>query len=70
MGGACSTYGELRSANMVLVGRAKGKRPFGRPRLRWEGNINHLTPNGHFSGRTAPLTYRCCIFNLFNKYTY
>jgi hypothetical protein len=33
-------------------------------------NINHLTPNGHFSGRTAPLTYRCCIFYLFNKYTY
>jgi hypothetical protein len=24
--------------------------------------INHLTPNGYFSGRTAPLTYRCCIF--------
>jgi hypothetical protein len=32
--------------------------------------LNHLTPNGHFSGRTAPLTYRCCIFYLFNKYTY
>ena len=32
--------------------------------------INHLTPNGHFSGRTAPLTYRCCIFYLFNRYTY
>jgi hypothetical protein len=32
--------------------------------------INHLTPNGHFSGRIAPLTYRCCIFYLFNKYTY
>jgi hypothetical protein len=32
--------------------------------------INHLTPNGHFSGRTTPLTYRCCIFYLFNKYTY
>ena len=31
---------------------------------------NHLTPNGHFSGRTAPLTYRCCIFYLFNRYTY
>jgi len=29
-----------------------------------------LTPNGHFNGRTAPLTYRCCIFNLFNTYTY
>jgi hypothetical protein len=25
-------------------------------------NINHLTPNGHFSGRTAPLTSRRCIF--------
>jgi hypothetical protein len=24
--------------------------------------INHLTPNDHFSGRTALLTYRCCIF--------
>jgi hypothetical protein len=24
--------------------------------------VNHLTPNGHISGRTAPLTYRCCIF--------
>ena len=24
--------------------------------------LNHLTPNGHFSGRTAPLTSRCCIF--------
>jgi hypothetical protein len=32
-------------------------------------DINHLTPNGHFSGRTAPLTYRRCIFYLFNRYT-
>jgi hypothetical protein len=32
--------------------------------------LNHLTPNGHFSGHTAPLTYRCCIFYLFNIYTY
>ena len=24
--------------------------------------INHLTPNDHFSGRTAQLTSRCCIF--------
>jgi thiosulfate reductase cytochrome b subunit len=23
--------------------------------------LNHLTPNGHFSGRTAPLTSRRCI---------
>jgi hypothetical protein len=27
-----------------------------------EVQFNHLTPNGHFSGRTAPLTYRWCIF--------
>jgi hypothetical protein len=39
MGGACSTYGDRRDANMVLVGKAKGNRPFGRPRLRWKGNI-------------------------------
>jgi hypothetical protein len=32
--------------------------------------LNHLMPNGHFSGRTAPQTYKCCIFYLFNKYTY
>jgi len=25
-------------------------------------NINHLTPNAYFSGRTAPLTSRCWIF--------
>ena len=31
--------------------------------------INRLTPNDHFSGRTATLTSRCCIFYLFNKYT-
>jgi hypothetical protein len=31
--------------------------------------LNHLTPNGHFSGRTAPLTYRWCIF-LFNQQIY
>jgi hypothetical protein len=24
--------------------------------------LNLLTPNAHFSSRTAPLTYRCCIF--------
>jgi hypothetical protein len=28
-------------------------------------SLNHLVPNGHFSGRTTPLTYRCCIL-----YTY
>jgi len=39
MGGACSTYREKSGANMALVGKPEGKRPFGRPRLRWEANI-------------------------------
>ena len=28
--------------------------------------VNHLTFNDHFSGRTAPLTYRCCIFFIYS----
>jgi thiosulfate reductase cytochrome b subunit len=32
--------------------------------------FNHLTPNGHFSGRTAPLTYRCCIFFIYSTATH
>jgi hypothetical protein len=30
---------EMRGAYRVLVGRAEGKRPLGRPRRRWEENI-------------------------------
>jgi hypothetical protein len=41
-----------------------------RSHLRESSILNHLTPNGHFSGHTAPLTYRCCIFYLFNRHTY
>jgi len=39
VGGACSTYGEGRGVYRVLVTRPEGKRPLGRPRLRWEDNI-------------------------------
>ena len=28
--------------------------------------LNHLTPNGHFSGRTAPLTSRFCILYIYS----
>jgi predicted membrane protein len=28
--------------------------------------LNHLTPNGHFSGRTAPLTSRLCILYIYS----
>jgi len=31
--------GGRRGLFMVLVGKPEGKRPFGRPRRRWEGNI-------------------------------
>jgi hypothetical protein len=41
-------------------------------RLKWSsirkiiGFVNPLTPNGHFSGRTAPLTCRCWIFFIYS----
>jgi hypothetical protein len=31
--------GARRSVFKILVGKPRGKRPFGRPRLRWEDNI-------------------------------
>jgi hypothetical protein len=31
--------GEGRGAYRILVGRPEGRRPFGRPRRRWEDNI-------------------------------
>ena len=38
MGGACGTYGRKRRATGFLWGD-EGKRPFGKPRRRWEDNI-------------------------------
>jgi hypothetical protein len=34
--------GEGRDVYRVLVGRPEGKRPLGRPRRRWEGNIKMI----------------------------
>jgi hypothetical protein len=31
--------GEKMIAHRILVGKPEGKRPLGRPRRRWEGNI-------------------------------
>jgi hypothetical protein len=31
--------GEKRNAYKILVGKPEGKRPLGRPKLRWEDNI-------------------------------
>ena len=40
MGGASSAYGgEEVGVSRALVGKPERKRPFGRPRLRWEDNI-------------------------------
>jgi len=30
--------------------------------------INHLTPNDHYSGRTAPLTSKGCIFYIYSTH--
>jgi len=30
------------------------------------GIFNHLTPNGHYIGRTAQLTSRCCILCIYS----
>jgi len=39
MGGTCSTYGGEKSRIQGFGGESEGKRPFGRPRPRWEDNI-------------------------------
>jgi hypothetical protein len=47
MGGACSTNGEKRNVYMILMGKPEGKRPLGRPRRGWVGNIKmHLKEIG------------------------
>jgi hypothetical protein len=39
MGRTCIAYGEQRNAYRILMGKAEGKKPLGRPRHRWEENI-------------------------------
>jgi hypothetical protein len=39
MGGACGAYVEESGVHRVSVGKPEGKRPFGRPKRRWEDNI-------------------------------
>jgi len=38
--GHVSRVGDRRGAYRVLVGRLEGEKPLGRPRRRWEDNIN------------------------------
>ena len=37
--GHVARMGERRDLYRVLVGKSEGKRPLGRPRIRWEDNI-------------------------------
>jgi hypothetical protein len=37
--GHVAQMGEIRNAYRILVGKPEGKRPLGRPRRRWVGNI-------------------------------
>jgi hypothetical protein len=39
MGGACSMHGEKTNTYRVSVGKPERKRPLGRTRCKWEGNI-------------------------------
>jgi len=39
MGGHVARMGHRTGIFRVLVGKREGKRPLGRPRLRWEDNI-------------------------------
>jgi hypothetical protein len=39
MGAACSTYGGQQNLYRLSVSKPGGKRPLGRPKLRWEDNI-------------------------------
>ena len=41
LAGHVTRMGNERGAWKLLVGKPEGKRPVGRPRMRWENNINH-----------------------------
>jgi hypothetical protein len=38
--------GDRRGAYRVLIGRPEGKRPLGKPKLRWEDNKNRSSRRG------------------------
>jgi len=64
MGGACSTYvGEERFVQ-GFGGETWG-RQLGRPRCRWDDYINLLKPNDIYICRTAALTSKRYILNIY-----
>ena len=39
--GHVAPVGERRGVHRILVGKPEGKSPLGRPRRRWEANVNY-----------------------------
>ena len=58
--GHVARMGEGRGVHRVLVGKPEGKRPLGRPRRRWEDNINPFSasPPHRTYARSARLILR------------
>jgi hypothetical protein len=48
--GTCGTNGGEEKGYRLLVGKPNGKRPLGRPRYRWEDNINIYLVERGWSG--------------------
>ena len=48
--GHVARMGERRGAYKVLVGKPEGKRPLGRPRLRWDDNIKMYLQEVEYGG--------------------
>jgi hypothetical protein len=50
--------GESRGVYRVLVGKSEGKRPLGRPRLKWEDNIKMDLKEMGWGARTGLIWLR------------
>ena len=64
--GHVACKGSRRNVYRILVGKAEGKIPLEKRSHNWEDNINSLTPNDSYSGRTAPLTSKRCILYIYS----
>jgi len=57
----------------LSVRKPEGRRPLGIPKRRWENDVkvdlNPLTLNDPYSGRTAPLTFKRCILYIYSTNT-
>jgi hypothetical protein len=40
MGRVCSKHDEKTNVYIILVGKPEGKKPLGRPRCKWENNVD------------------------------